>query len=120
MRPLEGDETRFEARLRKRHLRPAQLLTIDNPFRELRLLWLDGNGLPFIDRVLLRLAQVVGFPLIERQLPPKRCARLCERFHAAAINVGVPHPRDVYEAGWPAEAERGKGAVQGRLGVTRA
>ena len=113
VRPIVGELTRFEARLKKLRLRPAELREIANPFRELRLLWLDNNGLQFVDCVLLRLAQVVGFPLIERQIPPKRRERLRERFHGAAAKVGVPHPRDVYEAGWRTEAER----VLAMLGV---
>jgi hypothetical protein len=116
VRPIEGDLTRFEARLKKRRFRTAELRTIDNPFRELRLLWLDGDGLTFIDRVLLRLAQVVGFPLVERQLPLKRRERLRERFHDAATKVGIPHPRDVFEAGWCTEAKR----VLAMLGVENA
>lgn len=113
VRPIEGDDTRFEVRLKKRRLRPAQFPTIDNPFRELRLLWLDGDGLSYLDRIVLRLAQVVGFPLVERQLPPKRRERLRERFLAAAAKVGVPHPRDVFESSWRTEADR----VLSMLGV---
>jgi hypothetical protein len=115
-RALLDDLTRFEARLKKLRLRPAQLASIVNPFQPLRLLWLGGEDLGFVDRVLVRLARVVGFPLLANQLPEKKRERLLQRLlNDATAQPVVPHPREVFDGGWRTEATR----VLGLLGLTK-
>lgn len=101
-----GDETRFEARLRKIKLKPVELLDVENPFLALQLLWLGGDDLTFLDRILVRLARVAGLPLLLNELPAKRFARLRQKLADEARKRGVPHPRDAFDEAWRPEAER--------------
>ncbi len=79
-----------------------------------RLLWLGGEDLTFIDRLLVRWARVVGFPLLMNELPPKRREKLRDQLAAAARTHHVTHPRDVFDEAWRLEAER----VLDRLGLS--
>jgi len=113
--PLPDDLTRFEARRKKLKLAPAELHGLENPFRVLQLLWLGGEHLSFIDRLLVRFARLVGFPLVMNELSRKRADKLRDQLAAEAKRRRVPHPRDAYDELWKAEAER----VLDRLGLNK-
>lgn len=108
------DLTRFEARLKKRELEPLELTQIENPFGSLQLLWLGGDDLPFIDRLLVRVARVTGLPLLVNEVPSKRLVRLRQHLADAAKKHHIPHPRDAFDDGWKREAAR----VLDLLGLT--
>ncbi len=98
--------TRIEARHKKRRLRPRDLVRIANPFIDLRLLWLDGEGLIFSDRVLMQLARSAGWPLLERELPRDHFMRLRDHFETKAKQRELVHPSDTFDVGWRSEARR--------------
>ncbi len=98
--------TRIEARHKKRVLRPEQLLDLPDPFKELRVLWLGGEGLEFEDRVLIQLARTAGWPLLARNVSGERYRRLVAHAAAQAGTIGVPHPSVVFASGWPRAATR--------------
>lgn len=98
--------TRVEARLKKRALVPSELQEVPDPFRDLRLLWLAGEGASFEDRVLLQLARVFGWPLLARELDRAHFDRLVERCHASGSRIGLLHPSTVFRRGWRKEARR--------------
>lgn len=90
----------------KLRLEPIDLTELPNPFSKLRVLWLDSRELPFVDRVLVRLASVVGVPILVTNLTSKRRERLLKHLAADAGKHRLPHPREVFNATWHTEAER--------------
>ena len=109
MKPL----TRIEARHKKRSLRPSEMIDLVDPFRNLRLLWLDGDALDFPDRVLLLLARLMGLAFLKRELSEAHFTRLATHCATQARTRRIASPSIAYAAQWPHEARR----VLRRIGV---
>lgn len=111
----ESPLTRFEARHKQQEWGVDDLLTLPDPFVDLRLLWLDGEHQNLADRVLTRLAMVVGWPALERGLPRKRFVRLRKRYEQRARDLAIPHPSKFFRQHWKSVA----GELIERYGLKR-
>lgn len=98
--------TRVEARLKKISIGLREFVSLADPFRSLRVLWLSGTGLGFIDRLLTACGRIYGWAFLKRELEASHFARLQLAYQKSANAVGCVHPSSIFRSSWESEARR--------------